>query len=87
MKHFILALLLLSHAVFSQNQVDSIDYFMKQYNYQKALDYYQKFMDTSPKQKNTTLPKLTKDELILSYYEFVERRIKEIKKDSFWTKE
>jgi len=53
----------------------------------KALDYYQKFMDTSPEQKNKALPKLIKDGLVVSYYEFVERRIKEIKKDSFWTKE
>lgn len=54
---------------------------------QKALDYYQKFMDTSPIQRNNALPKLTKDGLVVSYYEFVERRIREIKKDSFWTKE
>lgn len=32
MKHFILALLLLSYEVFNQNQVDSISYYIKQAN-------------------------------------------------------
>jgi tetratricopeptide (TPR) repeat protein len=49
---------------------------------ENALVYYQKFMDTRPK-KNKPLPKMP-GVMVLSYYEFVERRMTEIREEMFW---
>jgi tetratricopeptide (TPR) repeat protein len=49
-----------------------------------ALQYYEKFMDTRPAQKKP-LPKIPAEGgITLSYYDYVERRIKEIREEIFW---
>jgi tetratricopeptide (TPR) repeat protein len=47
-----------------------------------ALIYYQKFMDTRP-ENNKPLPKMP-GVMVLSYYDFVERRMVEIREEMFW---
>ncbi len=47
-----------------------------------ALIYYQKFMDTRPK-NNKPLPKMP-GVMVLSYYDYVERRMSEIREEIFW---
>jgi len=50
----------------------------------KALKYYQAFMETRPKGK-TELPKMPlPGGIIVSYYDYVERRMGEIKEELFW---
>lgn len=49
-----------------------------------ALKYYQKFMETRPSE-GVRVPKLpSSGGMTLSYYDFVERRIGEIKEELFW---
>jgi tetratricopeptide (TPR) repeat protein len=50
----------------------------------KALEYYQDFMQTKPKNYNS--PGSTTENLAnnLSYYDYVEKRIEELKEDIFW---
>lgn len=50
----------------------------------KALEFYQIFMETRPREKKP-LPQ-DDDVLYISYYDFVERRMKEIKEELFWEK-
>ncbi len=50
----------------------------------KALEWYGKFMETRPVDRKS-LPKLpTSEGITVSYYDFVERRINEIRKEIFW---
>lgn len=54
---------------------------------QKALEYYELFMLTRPT-NNKPLPNLPgRGEIVISYYDFVERRISEIKEELFWDEE
>lgn len=50
---------------------------------EKALKYYKLFMATRPKIRKP-LPESKKGEIIISYYDYAERRIKEIQEDQFW---
>jgi tetratricopeptide (TPR) repeat protein len=50
----------------------------------KAMLYYQKFMETRPTKNQPTPTIPTEDGQIISYYDFVERRMAEIKKERFW---
>ena len=51
---------------------------------EKALKYYKLFMATRPKIRKP-LPEVNKKgEVVLSYYNYAERRIKEIQEDQFW---
>lgn len=56
-------------------------------NQRKALEYYQKFMETRPVNNHTNNLIPSGNGMTISYYTFVERRIAEIKKDAFWKKE
>ena len=47
-----------------------------------ALLYYQKFMDTRPRNKNA-LPKMP-GMMVISYYDYVEKRMAEIREEMFW---
>lgn len=51
----------------------------------KALEYYQIFMETRPREKKP-LPQ-TDEVIFISYYDFVERRISELKEEQFWESE
>jgi tetratricopeptide (TPR) repeat protein len=49
-----------------------------------ALTYYQKFMETRP-EKRKSLPKMpASGGMIISYYDYVEKRMKAIKEEIFW---
>ena len=51
---------------------------------EKALEYYQVFMETRPKGK-TELPEIPMPGgIVVSYYDYVERRMGEIKEELFW---
>ncbi|MBN2212914.1 MAG: tetratricopeptide repeat protein [Bacteroidales bacterium] len=53
----------------------------------KALIYYQIFMKTRPKEKKP-LPKMpVPGGIVVSYYDYVERRMGEIKEELFWQRE
>lgn len=54
---------------------------------ENALVYYRRFMETRPKDKTSEKKVLTRGTTVVSYYEFVERRIEELEKETFWNKE
>ena len=58
------------------------DNWMKDYN--MALLYYQKFMDTRPKGRKGFDAEMIDGVIVVSYYDFVERRMKEIREEMFW---
>ncbi|MBN2274603.1 MAG: tetratricopeptide repeat protein [Bacteroidales bacterium] len=61
------------------------DNWMKDYN--MALHYYQKFMDTRPKERKGLAANTIDGMIVVSYYDFVERRMKEIREEMFWHEE
>ncbi len=58
------------------------DNWMKDYN--MALQYYQQFMETRPKGRKGFDAELRDGVIVVSYYDFVERRMKEIREEMFW---
>ncbi len=50
----------------------------------KALTYYQKFMETRPKDRKPLPTMHVEGGIVVSYYDYVERRMKEIKEELFW---
>jgi len=58
------------------------DNWMKDYN--MALQYYRKFMDTRPKERKDLSTINMNGAIVVSYYDFVERRMKEIREEMFW---
>ncbi len=54
---------------------------------EKALEYYQKFMKTRPQGHQSQPIDPNQKVMIVSYYDYVEKRIDEIKKEGFWNKE
>ncbi len=49
-----------------------------------ALTYYEKFMETRPKERKPLKTMHVEGGIVVSYYDFVERRMKEIKEELFW---
>ena len=54
---------------------------------EKALAYYRRFMETRPNNTATEKKVLTHGTIEVSYYEFVQRRIEELEKEAFWSKD
>jgi tetratricopeptide (TPR) repeat protein len=50
----------------------------------EALAYYQKFMETRPKERKSLPTMHVEGGIVVSYYDYVERRMKEIKEELFW---
>ncbi len=54
---------------------------------EKALKYYNEFMLSRPKKIKPVSEKSRQGGMVISYYDFVEKRINEIKEEIFWTGE
>jgi len=51
---------------------------------EKALEYYRLFLETRPEKEKPMAPKPEPFGIIVSYYDYAERRIGELKEDIFW---